>query len=211
MRRQPVLIIKEFSSRISFDSHYSTKDNQGVLNLRVSNFKSDIFQIKKQAFFITFDNDELFYSFTAEESDNKTFYRVYVTDNETGATIASNACTLTVTSAAEPSAAPSTSPDQTPVEEEEDGELVITKSPTGESKKAGESATFISNADNYTSLEWRIVTADGSACWRNQAEITGKFGVGYNAYKGDDGREYLIPLCPIEIPSHTAGTPKIKA
>lgn len=139
------------------------------------------------------ENNSLSYVFTAGDSDNHATYSVRLTDNETGAPIASNACTLTVTSAAEPSAAPSAAPTQAPAEEEEeDGELVITKSPTGESKKAGESATFISNADNYTSLEWRIVTADGSACWRNQAEITGKFGVGYNAYKGDDGREYLI-------------------
>lgn len=139
------------------------------------------------------ENSSLSYVFTAGEGDNHANYYVRLTDNETGAPVASNTCTLTVTSAAEPSAAPSSAPTAAPTSSPEvGGELVITKSPTGESKKAGESATFISNADNYTSLEWRVLTADGNACWRNQAEISGKFGVGYNAYKGDDGREYLI-------------------
>lgn len=145
------------------------------------------------------DNDGLSYVFTAGDSDNHATYLVRLTDNETGAPVQSNACTLSVTPAAQPTTAPTAAPGSAPTaaptaapEDEEDGELVITKSPTGESKKVGESATFISNADNYSSLEWRIITADGSACWRNQAEITGKFGVGYNAYKGNDGREYLV-------------------
>lgn len=141
------------------------------------------------------ENDGLSYVFTAGDSDNRATYSVRLTDNETGEPVASNACTLSVSSTVQPTTAPTSAPTAAPTQapaDEDDGELVITKSPTGESKKVGESATFISNADNYTSLEWRILTADGNACWRNQAEIAGKFGVGYNAYKGDDGREYLI-------------------
>lgn len=75
----------------------------------------------------------------------------------------------------------------------EDAVVKVTKSPTGENVNEGESAMFISAAENYTKVEWRIVSADGSVCWRNKNEIEGKFlGVSFEAYKAKDGREVLV-------------------
>lgn len=71
--------------------------------------------------------------------------------------------------------------------------LKVIKSPTSETVAEGGKATFISAAENYGEIEWRIVTPDGSACWRNEVEIENKFtGVSYNAFLNDDGREYLV-------------------
>lgn len=68
----------------------------------------------------------------------------------------------------------------------------ITKSPTPETCEEGGSALFISAAENYSLVEWRIVTADGNNCWRNETEIKSKFpGVQVDIYTGEDNREYL--------------------
>ena len=71
-------------------------------------------------------------------------------------------------------------------------ELKVTKSPTGETVNEGDSALFISSAENYSKIEWRIVTADGNNCWRNEQEIVSQFpGLGYYAYKNQSGQECL--------------------
>ncbi|MCQ2558162.1 MAG: hypothetical protein MJ135_03475 [Oscillospiraceae bacterium] len=78
-------------------------------------------------------------------------------------------------------------------------ELKVTKSPSGETVTEGENALFISAAENYSKLEWRVVTADGNNCWRNKNEIEGKFtGVKVSTYKNASGQECMtltnIPL-----------------
>ena len=77
--------------------------------------------------------------------------------------------------------------------------LKVTKSPSHESPDAGGSAMFISAAEGYSEVEWRVVTKDGNQCWRGKAEIEAAFpGVYVNIYQGKDGREYMelsdIPL-----------------
>ncbi|MCQ2558360.1 MAG: hypothetical protein MJ135_04480 [Oscillospiraceae bacterium] len=72
------------------------------------------------------------------------------------------------------------------------GELKITKSPTSEFTQEGGKALFISSAENYSKMEWRIVTADGSNCWRGKSEVEGYFyGVSFYSYKNDSGQECL--------------------
>lgn len=72
-------------------------------------------------------------------------------------------------------------------------ELVITKSPSGETIDEGGRVMFIAAADNYLAVEWQIVSGDGTYSWFGPNEIIPRFqGMGYEAYKGGDGREYLI-------------------
>ena len=56
----------------------------------------------------------------------------------------------------EPSAVPTTAPTATP------SVPVITKQPTGETLKAGESAMFIARADNYSWCAWRFYDKNGT-------------------------------------------------
>lgn len=88
-------------------------------------------------------------------------------------------CNVTITVTVEPAAA----------------ELKVTKSPGGETVKEGENASFVSSAEGYSDVEWRIVTKDGNNCWRHSKsfkEIESGFpGVKVNAFKGEDGREWL--------------------
>lgn len=77
--------------------------------------------------------------------------------------------------------------------------LTITKSPTNETTDENGPALFISAAEGYSKLEWRVVSKDGKTVYAGEDEIKKQFtGVDYNAYKGSDGREYLrltnIPL-----------------
>jgi len=81
----------------------------------------------------------------------------------------------------------------------ESTKLEITKSPSGETVTVGDSASFISAANNYSKLEWRVVTPDGSNCWHGKSEIESGFpGVKFSTYNDKNGREWLtlsnIPL-----------------
>lgn len=73
--------------------------------------------------------------------------------------------------------------------------LKITKSPGSETVKEGENAVFVSAAENYSDVEWRIVSKDGSNCWRHSKEfneIEKRFpDVKVDTFKGDDGREWM--------------------
>ena len=46
-------------------------------------------------------------------------------------------------------------------DEEDDGWLVITKSPSGETVNEGDDAKFISRARNYVGLVWLFISPDG--------------------------------------------------
>lgn len=56
----------------------------------------------------------------------------------------------------EPTAAPTTAPTATP------SVPVITKQPTGETLKAGDSAVFVARADNYSWCAWRFYDKNGT-------------------------------------------------
>ncbi len=79
--------------------------------------------------------------------------------------------------------------------------LTVTKSPSSETVEVGGSASFISTAEAYSDVEWRIVSADGSACWRGKAEIESKFrGVQVYIYQDETGREWLsLKNIPLEM------------
>ena len=98
---------------------------------------------------------------------------------------------------------PSSGQEKTEETEKTDAPFAVTKSPTGETVDEGGSAMFIAAADSYTGVEWRILTADKGSCWRNKAEITGRFpGMDVEIYRGDDGREYMVLY---NIPSSVNG------
>ena len=74
------------------------------------------------------------------------------------------------------------------------GELKITKNPGGETVKEGENASFVSVAEGYSDVEWRVVTKDGNKCWRESKsfhEIESGFpGVKVTTFT-DNGKEWL--------------------
>lgn len=81
-----------------------------------------------------------------------------------------------------PSAQPVPTPAPTPVPTPAPIYLVITKNPTNEYRKEGETAYFVATANTYTSLRWTIVSPDGgeysvqSFAWLYpKASVTGDY------------------------------------
>lgn len=71
------------------------------------------------------------------------------------------------------------------------GALAVTKDPSPDPLTEGDTALFISAAENYSKVEWRIVTKDGNNCWRGESEIESKFpGVEFSSWE-ENGKEYM--------------------
>lgn len=73
-------------------------------------------------------------------------------------------------------------------------DLVITKSPQGETVDEGGEATFTAIAENYSQVQWRVVRPDQEVCWRNKEEIEADYGfpgVTVTTYF-QNGKEYLV-------------------
>ena len=76
----------------------------------------------------------------------------------------------------------------------DDGGIIITKSPKGETVDEGGEAAFTAIAENYSAVEWRVVDPSGDVCWRNKEEIEADYGfpgVTVTTYY-QDGKEYLV-------------------
>ena len=87
-------------------------------------------------------------------------YAIFIGDVvPVGAAAASNAQTTTVAPAA---------PAVTPLPSQQNSYLIVTKNPTNENHKPGETALFVANANNWASVTWTFVApAGGEYSWQS--------------------------------------------